>query len=266
MRTLDAYASLAAIDMRNVARDPLLRWILILTPVFGVLVRFAVPPIAEAVHSRFGVDLGRYYPLIMSCLPLIPAGLIGTVIGFLLLDQRDDETLTALLVTPLSLGDYLRYRMLVLLVLSSALSCVTMPVAGLTATTFLQVVVTAIVAAPLAPIYALFLGTFATNKVQGFALVKAAGIVLVPCIVAYLRGDALAVCVRTSAALLGDERLLAIRCWCYASGILARIDRARVAGGIVGVARASLQSRRQAIALPETATPNEGSPRFWATH
>lgn len=111
--------------------------------------------------------------------------MIGTVVGFLLLDQRDDETLSALLVTPLRLNDYLRYRMILLLVLCVALSCIAIPLAGLAETTGLQLIVTSIVAAPLAPIYALFLASFAGNKVQGFAFAKAVGIVLVPCVAAY---------------------------------------------------------------------------------
>ena len=45
-----------------------------------------------------------------------------------------------------------------------------------------QVLVSAVTAAPL---YAMFLGAFAANKVQGFALAKAVGVVMVPCIVAY---------------------------------------------------------------------------------
>ena len=44
---------------------------------------------------------------------------------------------------------------------------------------------TAIAAAPLGPIYALFLASFANNKVQGFALIKAAGIFSWPPIIAY---------------------------------------------------------------------------------
>jgi fluoroquinolone transport system permease protein len=111
--------------------------------------------------------------------------MIGTVVGFLLLDQRDDQTLAALLVTPLSLGDYLRYRLSGLMLLSVVFGAVMVPLAGLTATTTLQAVVSAMTAAPLGPIYALFLGTIATNKVQGFALTKAVGIVMVPCIVSY---------------------------------------------------------------------------------
>lgn len=185
MRALAVYRSLGRIDVRNVARDPMLRWIVILTPAFGLLVRFAVPPVAAAVELRFGVDLVAYYPLITSFLLLFAAGMVGAVVGFLLLDQRDDQTITALLVTPLSLSDYLRYRMVVLLVLSVALSCVTVPLAGLVRTTWPQLLVSSVVAAPLAPIYALFLGSFAGNKVQGFALVKVAGIAVVPSVVAY---------------------------------------------------------------------------------
>ena len=184
MRTAAAFRSLGAIDARNVARDSMLRWIAIFTPAFGLLFRFAVPRIADTLHGQFGFELVAYYPLLASFLPLVAAGLTGTVVGFLLLDQRDDQTLTALMVTPLSLGDYLRYRLSGLMLLSAMFVALMVPLAGLSETTALQVVA-AITAAPLAPIYALFLGTFAANKVQGFALAKAVGVVLVPCIVSY---------------------------------------------------------------------------------
>ena len=185
MSNAAAFRSLGAIDARNVARDPMLRWIAVFTPGFGLLFRFAVPPIAEALDRRFGFDLVAYYPLLMSFLPLVAAGMIGTVVGFLLLDQRDDQTMSALLVTPLNLRDYLRYRLGSLMIMSAVFGTVMVPLAGLTDTTPLQVGATALAAAPLAPMYALFLGTFAANKVQGFALAKAVGIVFVPCVVAY---------------------------------------------------------------------------------
>ena len=185
MKTGAAFRSLGAIDAHNVVRDSMLRWIALFTPAFGLLFRFGVPSVAEALRRQFNFDLVSYYPLLMSFLPLILAGMIGSVVGFLLLDQRDDQTLSALLVTPLSLGDYLRYRLSGLMLVSVVFGAVMVPLAGLTPTTPLQAVVTAVTAAPLAPIYALFLGTMAANKVQGFALAKAVGIVMVPCIVSY---------------------------------------------------------------------------------
>ena len=185
MRAASTFRSLGAIDARNVARDSMLRWIAVFTPLFGLLFRFAVPLVADALDRQFGYDLVEYYPLLMSFLPLMVGGMTGTVGGFLLLDQRDDETLTALLVTPLSLGDYLWYRLSGLALLSAVCGALTVPLAGLSETTATQVVVAAVTAAPLAPLYALFLAAFAANKVQGFALAKAAGVVMVPCVVAY---------------------------------------------------------------------------------
>lgn len=185
MRTAAAFQALGAIDARSVARDPMLRWLALVTPGFGLLFRWGIPAVAVALERQFGFDLVAYFPLLMSFLPLIAAGMAGSVVGFLLLDQRDDQTLTALLVTPLRLGDYLRYRLGGVLVVSALLGALIVPLAGLTPTTPLQVLVCAVTAAPLAAIYALFLGTFAANKVQGFALVKAVGIVMVPCVVAY---------------------------------------------------------------------------------
>jgi fluoroquinolone transport system permease protein len=185
MRAPVVFAALGAIDARDVARDSLLRWVGVLAPSMGLLFRFAVPAVTSALQARFDFNLSLYYPLLMSFLPLIAASLIGTVVGFMLLDQRDEQTLAALLVTPVSLGDYLRYRLSVLLMVSVVLSSITLPLAGLTQTTIPQLVLTSLVAAPLAPVYALLLGSFAGNKVQGLALAKAAGVVTVPCVVAY---------------------------------------------------------------------------------
>jgi fluoroquinolone transport system permease protein len=50
---------------------------------------------------------------------------------------------------------------------------------------FGALVLTAVSAAPLAPIFALLLATLAQNKVQGFALAKVAGVVLIPPMLAY---------------------------------------------------------------------------------
>lgn len=185
MKATAVFAALGAIDARDIARDSLLRWTVVLALSFGLLFRFAVPAIAGALAARIGFDLSAYYLLLMSFLPVIVAALIGTVVGFMLLDQRDEQTLAALLVTPLSIGDYLRYRLGMLLAVSVVVSSMTLAVAGLTETTIPQLVLSSVVAAPLAPVYALLLGSFAANKVQGLALAKVIGVVTVPCVVAY---------------------------------------------------------------------------------
>ena len=111
--------------------------------------------------------------------------LVGCVVGFLLLDQRDDRTLTALQVTPLTIGGYLLYRTAVPMVLSVAMMMVSMALAGLVTMRVIPALLAALQAAPLAPLYALFVGAFAANKVQGFALMKATGVLAWAPLLAY---------------------------------------------------------------------------------
>ena len=65
----------------------------VLTPLFGLLFRFAVPVVADVLMEQLEFDLVPYYPLIMSFLGLIMAGILGTVIGFLLLNRVNADTL-----------------------------------------------------------------------------------------------------------------------------------------------------------------------------
>jgi fluoroquinolone transport system permease protein len=109
----------------------------------------------------------------------------GVVIGFLLLDERDDGTLTALQVTPIPLNSYLAYRIVVPMLLSIILMFIVYPITSLGNLSFWPLLVTAIAAAPIAPLFAIAFASIAENKVQGFALMKASGVILMPPIFAF---------------------------------------------------------------------------------
>jgi fluoroquinolone transport system permease protein len=185
MRASTVVRALGPIDLKNIARDSLLRWIVGLPIVLALLIRWATPMVAARLRNEYAFDLVPYYPLLVTFVLLISPMLAGMVIGFLLLDQRDDRTLTALQVTPLSLTGYLVYRMAVPMLAGIAITMVAVPLCGLVPIGVVPLLVTAVAAAPLAPVFALFLGAFAANKVQGFALMKVAGIVNWPPIIAY---------------------------------------------------------------------------------
>ena len=185
MRTIQVIRSLGPVDVRSVTRDSMLLWLVLLTPGMALGIRYAVPLVTDLLDVRLGFDLHPYYPLVMSFVGPIATGIVGTVIGFLLLDQRDDRTLSALLVTPLTLNDYVAYRLALPMLVCLPLTLIMFPLAGLTDLTVAQVVAVAICSAPLAPMYALFIGSFAANKVQGFALAKGIGVLSIPAVVAW---------------------------------------------------------------------------------
>ncbi len=122
MRSATVIKALGPIDIRNVLRDPLLRWIVFMPLLIGYLIRWGVPILSTYLATKFQFDLVPYYHLIMSSMLLLMPGFCGMIIGFLLLDQRDDQTLTALQVTPLRLTGYLIYRISLPLVVSIILT------------------------------------------------------------------------------------------------------------------------------------------------
>ena len=112
-------------------------------------------------------------------------GMVGMVIGFLLLDERDARTLMALRVTPLSMQQYLAYRIALPLLLGTAATIIGYPLTGMTPLGFPSLLAIALVAGLSAPTLALVLGVAAPNKVAGFAVVKVMNAVNLLPVVAY---------------------------------------------------------------------------------
>lgn len=177
--------ALGPVDVRNVWRDPMLGWVVVFPLGMALLIRWGTPALGVWLAERYGVDLVAYYPLVASFLVLVVPTFLGTVVGFLLLDHRDDGTLAALLVTPLTLGGFLIYRTALPMLVSVAMTLVVVPVAGIAVLGPGASLVSALAAAPVAALFAFFLATFAANKVQGFALSKMAGVLVWPCVLAY---------------------------------------------------------------------------------
>ena len=84
-------------------------------------------------------------------------GMIGTVIGFLLLDERDDRMLTALLVTPMSTAGYLAYRITIPLAAGFIITIVGYRLTGVMPVSFSDLMAVSLLAAFNAPITALAL-------------------------------------------------------------------------------------------------------------
>src|SRR5690349_16329264 len=106
MHTLTTFRTLMTTDLKNVRRDSLLVWLPFIPIIQALSIRVAVPIVTAALYQRLSFDLTPYYPLIMSGFVMESPATIGMVIGLLLLDERDERTLTALLVTPMPLIRY----------------------------------------------------------------------------------------------------------------------------------------------------------------
>jgi len=165
-------------DLKQVFRDPLIGSIVIFLTLLVISFRWLVPLFQRYLLSQYEFDLTPFYPLLMSCICILVALIIGNVYGFLLLDQKDDRTLTAMRVLPVSLGVYLSQRLSLPLLLCMLLCLFCLNFVGVTELSPVQQLFVSIACLPFFLVFTFFLVSFAQNKVQGFALSKAGGVML----------------------------------------------------------------------------------------
>jgi fluoroquinolone transport system permease protein len=186
VRTGQVIRALGPVDARSIQRDSLLAWMTVIPLLLGVLVRWLLPRADALLAERFGFDLVPYHHLVASYLFILLVPMtVGLVVGFLLLDERDDNTLSALFVTPLTPRAYLLYRLGLPVVLGTAMTAAGIAIPRLVTVGWTPLVAVLALAAVETPVMSLFLAAFAENKVQGFALVKGVGAVLLAPVVAW---------------------------------------------------------------------------------
>jgi fluoroquinolone transport system permease protein len=167
-------------DIKSIKRDSLLIYMLIIPPIMVLAVRLILPWLTNRLADNFAFDLVPYYPMILSFFFVLQLPLLfGLLVGLLILDERDDDTLTALRVTPISMTGYAIYRGGAATLLSTLYIVIALPSTGLMPLTLLPALIPiAILSGIMAPLFGLILATFASNKVEGLALMKALGIFL----------------------------------------------------------------------------------------
>lgn len=167
-----ALGMLMRADTRLLWRDPLLGWILMLPMALALLLRILVPRVRETLLAASGFDLAPFDPLLLGGYLMTVPGIVGMVVGFLLLDERDARTLTALRVTPLSMRRYLAYRVALPLLVGTASTVIGYRLIGLRPLPLGTLTALALVAGLSAPLLAFVIAAAAPNKVAGFAAVK----------------------------------------------------------------------------------------------
>ena len=168
--------TLGRADLRHVRRDPFLLLLVTGPPALVAILRFGVP-FASELPATAGVALRSHHPLLVGFLlcMLVPH-LFGSLIGLMLLDERDAGTLLAIRVTPVALRPYLCYRAAVGAVAAGVAIGLGVPLTGLVAPGAAGLAASVVLGAGLATVPLLALPAFANNKVEGLALVKAAGL------------------------------------------------------------------------------------------
>lgn len=184
---------LAVNDLRNIIRDRFFLFAFFAYPVMLILFsRILVHVIEPRIGGIF--QLASEFELVLMFFVVIIPFIYSFIAAFLILDERDEHLLTVLRVMPISRTSFLAFRMFFMLVFSFIVLLIFPPLSGLVNMaefSYLAYVPVALLFALFTPVASLLVASFATNKVQAFAIFKIGGTVfLIPIFAFFLNlGD-----------------------------------------------------------------------------
>ncbi|MEC9489293.1 MAG: hypothetical protein UMV23_07420 [Halanaerobium sp.] len=172
-------------ELKKWLRDPMMRFMVFYPIIIGLVGRYLLPVIAE----NSGFILEQYADLILVILTLFTPHIYGAVLAFSILDDRDDNILSSIKVTPLSIHQFISFRLVIVTVFSLLGCTFVMWFASIGNLTPVNIILISFLASLAAPATGLFINAFAHNKIEGFAIMKGSGVILVFPIIALFFHD-----------------------------------------------------------------------------
>lgn len=193
---MDKYMSMLAYEFKNIIRDRMTLVLLVYPLLIIAIGAYIIPVLIDNYASGEGKLTATLVVIIVfsSIAPLIT----GAMLGFNLLDHKDENSLNTLRVTPLSLRGYILFKSVYTYTLSFIASFFSVfgvkhlsgegySVGGMNLWDMFgwgDILIYALVASLFTPLFGLFLSAVAKNKIEGFAYMKSSGIfMLLPVLV-----------------------------------------------------------------------------------
>lgn len=184
--TLRAVAALGRKDIRGTYRDPLLVMLVVAPVIWTSLVAILTPKFTETLSARYDFDLVPYYPLVLTGFLLLTSIIVAGGLGaFLVLDEVEAGTMTALRVTPLPIATFFAYRAVTVMMVTTVYVVSTLTFSGILAPGLTGALVPIGMLAGLSAVVTLLaIVALAGNKIQGIAMVRALGMLIagLPCV------------------------------------------------------------------------------------
>ena len=168
-------------ELRNIARDKMYMFFAIYPIILGFIGYLLVPYVDTHTSETSLVS-----EIIVMFLILMTSYVFGALMGFTLLDDKDDKVLLSLKITPISVRHYI-----IIKVVLSFIFGVIATIIFILFTNFLpnaalwEIILITIIASLQAPGVTLIVNSLANNKVEGFVVMKISGMILILPIVAF---------------------------------------------------------------------------------
>jgi len=164
------FATMIKFELKNILREKM-TIIMVLYPfILGVIGRLLIH--YEVVH-------GQGLQLTAVLITLLAGFAFGAMGSFSLLDDRDDQVLSSIQITPVPLEWYIWFKVLFTYVLAVFAGFFMIWFTGVLELSFVQILLLATLSALQAPFVMFIVNAFSQNKVEGFMTMKATGFLLI---------------------------------------------------------------------------------------
>ena len=162
------YLSFIHAEFKKWVRDPMLSFMIAYPLIIGLVGRYGL----RYIEKTSGISLLPYTDIILVVLTLVTPHIFGALLGFSILDDRDDHILESVQVTPLSVAGFLAFRVLFVMALSCVSTLFVMWFVEIGNLVWWEVVTVSFLSSLAAPATGLLINALATNKVEGFVAMK----------------------------------------------------------------------------------------------
>ena len=166
--------------IRQIRKDSMLILVCFASVLAGLFFRFAIPRLETLLCVYFlkSSILAPYYRLFDLILNLLTPYMLCFAASMVMLDEYDQNMIRYLAITPLQKSGYIISHLLIPAILSTIVSMVLVFAFHLTVWSFFDLLAVSIVSLLSAFTVALFIFTFSHNKLEGMAMAKLSGCIL----------------------------------------------------------------------------------------
>jgi fluoroquinolone transport system permease protein len=172
-------------ELRNITRDKMYIFFFIFPVIMGLIGYFLIPYIKDNVAP------GNPAPQIVAMFLILMTGYIfGAITGFTILDDKDDNVLMSLKITPISVRFYVILKLIMSYIFGFIATLLLVVVTDfLPGASFFSLLLISAIGALQGPGLALIVNSFSKNKVEGFVIMKLSGLLLmVPVLAFFIQG------------------------------------------------------------------------------
>ena len=163
------FLTMSKFELKNLVRDRMTAVMILYPLLLGGLGKYLIDN--QMVE-------GQALGIIVMMISLLAGFAYGAMAGFSLLDDRDDQVLISIQISPVPLAFYIWFKILFVYILAVLAGFFLIWFTGAIKLSEVEILLVSLLSALQVPIVAFLVNAFAKNKIEGFITMKATGFLL----------------------------------------------------------------------------------------